>query len=126
VAKERGPGGPSTPACSARRSSASSASNTERRRSGGYESLLFPGLLHTEQYAQAIIAADIAVRPIEVDQRVEVRLRRPKSDSAATTRLHLTVVISQAVLTQQIGGPAVLRGQLDHVAKHDRGAPGQP
>ncbi len=41
-----------------------------------YESLLIPGLLQTEEYARAIMAADVAIRQVEVDQRVEVRMRR--------------------------------------------------
>jgi transcriptional regulator with XRE-family HTH domain len=80
-----------------------------------YDSLLIPGLLHTEEYARSIISADIAVRQVEVDQRVEVRLRR-QGLLNGDDPLHLTAVISQAALLQQIGGPGVLRRQLDHLA----------
>jgi transcriptional regulator with XRE-family HTH domain len=80
-----------------------------------YESLIIPGLLQTEAYAHAMISADIAVRQVEVDQRVEVRMRR--RDRLTTDEpLHLTAVISQAALVQQTGGPTVLREQLKHMA----------
>jgi hypothetical protein len=80
-----------------------------------YDSLLISGLLQTEDYARAIMSADIAVRQVEVDQRVGVRLRRQER-LGGDDPLHLTAVISQAALLQQIGGPAVLRGQLEHLA----------
>ncbi|HEV8562081.1 MAG TPA: Scr1 family TA system antitoxin-like transcriptional regulator [Actinophytocola sp.] len=80
-----------------------------------YESLIIPGLLQTEAYVHAMISADIAVRQVEVDQRVEVRMRR--RDRLTTDEpLHLTAVISQAALVQQTGGPTVLREQLKHMA----------
>jgi hypothetical protein len=81
-----------------------------------YDSLLIPGLLQTADYARAIMSADVAVRQVEVDQRVDVRMRRQER-LVGDDSLHLTAVISQAALLQQIGGPAVLRGQLEHLAK---------
>ncbi len=80
-----------------------------------YESLLIPGLLQTPDYARALMAADISVRPVEIDQRIEVRLRRQERLSGEDP-LQLTAVISEAALLQQIGGPLVLREQLRHVA----------
>jgi hypothetical protein len=81
-----------------------------------YDSLLIPGLLQTADYARAIMSADVAVRQVEVDQRVEVRMRRQELLNGDDP-LRLTTVISQAALLQQIGGPAVLRAQLVHLAK---------
>lgn len=80
-----------------------------------YESLLIPGLLQTADYARAIMTPDVTIRQVEVDQRVEVRLRRQERLDGDNP-LHLTTIVSEATLRQQIGGPAVLRRQLEHLA----------
>jgi transcriptional regulator with XRE-family HTH domain len=81
-----------------------------------YESLLIPGLLQTPDYIKAIMMPDVTVRQIEVDQRVEARLRRQHRLTDANDPFSLTVVISEAALRQQIGGSRVLRNQLVHLA----------
>lgn len=82
-----------------------------------YESLLIPGLLQTEQYARALMTSEITtIRQVEVDQRVEVRLRRQQR-LTGDDPLHLTAIISQAALLQQTGGPRVLRDQLIYLAQ---------
>ncbi|WP_256668230.1 DUF5753 domain-containing protein [Nocardia cyriacigeorgica] len=79
------------------------------------DAVLVPGLLQTEEYARAIITADTAfIRQIEVQQRVEARMRRQERLSDAEP-LRLNVVVSEAVLRQQTGGPGVLRRQLLHI-----------
>ncbi|MCP2262657.1 Helix-turn-helix domain-containing protein [Streptoalloteichus tenebrarius] len=88
-----------------------------------YESMLVPGLLQTEEYARALISSDRAnIRQVEVEQRVEIRMRRQaclKGDNP----LHLTAVISQAALLQQTGGPQTLRAQLAHLVNLIEGLP---
>lgn len=81
-----------------------------------YESLYIPGLLQTEAYAQAVIRG---VLPEETEnglqQRVEVRMQR----QAALTKeggLHLWAVIDEAAIRRQVGGTAVMRKQLEHLA----------
>jgi transcriptional regulator with XRE-family HTH domain len=79
-----------------------------------YDSLLIPGLLQTADYARAVIHPDVTVPRVQVEQRVAVRMRRQRRlDDEASLRL--TAVISEAALHQQIGGPDVLRGQLEHL-----------
>jgi len=80
----------------------------------GYENLLIPGLLQTADYARAVIHPDVTVPRVQVEQRVDVRLRRQKRLDDADP-LRLTAVISEAALYQQIGGVVVLRDQLQHV-----------
>jgi len=80
-----------------------------------YESMLIPGLLQTSDYARAATGADLAVSQVDVDQRVEARLKRQER-LVAEEPLRLTAVISQAALLQQVGGPTVQRAQLSHVA----------
>jgi len=81
-----------------------------------YENLLIPGLLQSEAYARALVSADVTVRPVEVDERVQFRRRRQQRIGGEDP-LHLTVLLSEAALLQQIGGPEVLRDQLVHLAK---------
>jgi len=81
----------------------------------GYESLSVPGLLQTAEYAEAIMKPAVTIRQVEVAQRVEARLKRQER-LTGDDPLHLTVVLSEAVLRQEIGGPEVLREQLEYVA----------
>lgn len=88
-----------------------------------YESLLHPGLLQCEAYVRAIMAADVTVRPVEIDERVHFRIRRQRLLDGDDP-LRLTAVISQAALLQQIGGPDVLHQQLEHLVRVIEGHPG--
>lgn len=82
-----------------------------------YESLLIPGLLQTEAYARALMTSEITtIRQVEVDQRVEVRMRRQERITGEDP-VHLTAIVSQAALMQETGGPQVLRDQLIHLAQ---------
>jgi transcriptional regulator with XRE-family HTH domain len=81
-----------------------------------YESTLVPGLLQIAEYARAIMTPDPTVREVEVDQLIEVRLKRQERLNGDTP-LRLTALISEAVLWQQIGGPSVLRRQLQHLVE---------
>jgi hypothetical protein len=87
-----------------------------------YDTLIMPGLLQTADYARAVMESDATIRPVEVEQRVEARLRRQKLLSRHTPP-HLTAIISEAALRQQVGGVDVLRDQLGHllaVLKNDQ------
>jgi len=79
-----------------------------------YESLVVPGLLQTPDYARAIMTPDVTVRQVEVDQLVELRMQR-RQYLTGETPLHLTALISEAVLRQEIGGLDVHRRQLQHL-----------
>ncbi|WP_024801439.1 DUF5753 domain-containing protein [Nocardia sp. BMG51109] len=80
-----------------------------------YDSLVVPGLLQTEDYARALISADVMIRPVQVEQLVAVRMRRQQR-LRGPDRVELTAVMSEATLLQQIGGPKVLHGQLRYLA----------
>lgn len=81
-----------------------------------YESLLIPGLLQTADYAKALMITAVTERRVEADPRVEVRLRRQER-LFGDDPLHMTAIISEAALRQEIGGPAVHREQLAHLAR---------
>jgi Domain of unknown function (DUF5753) len=80
-----------------------------------YEVQFVPGLLQTEDYARAIMrqgATEISVE--EIDQRIELRIRR----QALLTRPvapRLWAVIDEAALRRPIGGPKVLKAQIERL-----------
>lgn len=80
-----------------------------------YDSGIINGLLQTENYARAVIEAGAPnIRLAEVERRLECRMRRQQR-LTGTEPLQLSVVMSEAVLWQQIGGARVLAEQLDHL-----------
>jgi transcriptional regulator with XRE-family HTH domain len=81
-----------------------------------YENLLIPGLLQTADYTRGIMMPDVTMRPVEVDQRIEARLRRQVRLADENDPFTFTAVISEAALRQQIGGRHVLRDQLLRLA----------
>ncbi|MBF6164539.1 helix-turn-helix transcriptional regulator [Streptomyces gardneri] len=80
-----------------------------------YDSLVVPGLLQTEDYARALISADVMIRPVQVEQLVAIRMRRQERLRGADP-VELTAVFGEGTLLQQTGGPDVLRGQLRYLA----------
>ncbi|WP_280253700.1 Scr1 family TA system antitoxin-like transcriptional regulator [Nocardia abscessus] len=81
-----------------------------------YDSLVVPGLLQTEDYARALISADVMIRPVQVEQLVAIRMRRQERLRGAQP-VELTAVFGEGTLLQQTGGQDVLRGQLDYLAE---------
>ncbi|MBF6439276.1 DUF5753 domain-containing protein [Nocardia cyriacigeorgica] len=81
-----------------------------------YESGVIPGLLQSEDYIRALTSSIVATKPAESEQRVRVRLRRQQR-LLDDDPLRLTVIVGQAALMQQVGGPAVQKAQLRHLAE---------
>jgi transcriptional regulator with XRE-family HTH domain len=81
----------------------------------GWEPGTVPGLLQTEDYARALIEAG---RPRdsrdEIDRLVAVRMERQKIVSSETAPL-LWYVLDESALRHVVGGPAVMRKQLDRL-----------
>jgi transcriptional regulator with XRE-family HTH domain len=80
-----------------------------------YELQFIPGLLQTEDYARAVIRLGHALAaPEEIERRVSLRMSR-------TQLLHrpeppaMWAVIDEAALRRPLGGPAVMRAQLEHL-----------
>jgi transcriptional regulator with XRE-family HTH domain len=75
----------------------------------------FPGLLQSEDYARAMIKG-IAPKIEEkiLDQRVTARMERQRRLYEAKPPKY-RVLLDEAVLRRHIGGPAVMRAQLDRV-----------
>ncbi|AOS65331.1 DUF5753 domain-containing protein [Actinoalloteichus hymeniacidonis] len=82
-----------------------------------YSGGLIPGLVQTEDYIRAVIrGAAPNLRLSEEELRVTARKTRQRR-LVEDDPLHLTAVISEATLRQCVGGVAVLRGQLEHLAR---------
>lgn len=80
-----------------------------------YEQQVVPGLLQTEDYAQAMIrAARPDITSEEVERRVRVRLGR-QSLLTQDDPIDLWVVLDEAVMSRPVGGDAVMRAQLERL-----------
>jgi transcriptional regulator with XRE-family HTH domain len=81
---------------------------------GVYESQFVHGLFQTEEYARAVLAPAIVPHsPDELDRRVRLRMER---QSLVTEQgMLIRAVLDEAVLRREIGGPEVLRGQLERL-----------
>ncbi|WP_188281343.1 helix-turn-helix domain-containing protein [Streptomyces sp. CBMA29] len=80
-----------------------------------YETQFVPGLLQTPSYAQAVVRSGHRLAsPEEVERRVELRLERQRrmAESGAPV---LWALIDEGVLHRPVGGPAVMREQLEYL-----------
>ncbi|MGI5153196.1 helix-turn-helix domain-containing protein [Plantactinospora sp. CA-294935] len=78
-----------------------------------YNPLVVPGLLQTEAYARALLAAG-SLTPAQLDQQVQARIDRQQVLDAEKPPT-LIAVLDATVLHRSIGGPQVMREQLDHL-----------
>ncbi|MFI2606973.1 helix-turn-helix domain-containing protein [Kitasatospora sp. NPDC018619] len=80
-----------------------------------YEVQFIPGLLQSEEYARAVFGQS---RPViseeEVERRVSLRLRRQKLLTEGGSP-RLWAVIDEAALRRPVGGPQVMRGQVQYL-----------
>ncbi|SFC83745.1 helix-turn-helix domain-containing protein [Streptomyces aidingensis] len=80
-----------------------------------FQAQLVPGLLQTAEYSRAVTVASKAWQtPDEIERFVQVRMARQKR-LRAETPLSVWAVLAEGVLHQRVGGPAVMRGQLEHL-----------
>ncbi|MET7854786.1 helix-turn-helix transcriptional regulator [Streptomyces avermitilis] len=80
-----------------------------------YEAQFVHGLLQTEEYARALLSAGNPHAPAEAtERRVALRMRRQDLLSRPTPP-RLWVVMDETVLRWPVGGPAVMRAQIDHL-----------
>ncbi len=79
-----------------------------------FEGLLVPGLLQTREYATAVIRAEQGLTPQVVARRVEARMTRQKILTREQSPT-LWAIIDEAALHRQVGGPKVMRAQIEHL-----------
>ncbi|GAA0216791.1 helix-turn-helix transcriptional regulator [Actinomadura nitritigenes] len=81
---------------------------------------LIPGLLQTDDYARAVIAAGVSQETVpDVEGLAEIRLRRQQILFAENPP-HLWAIVSEAALHQQFGGAGVMKEQLRRLAELSR------
>ena len=79
-----------------------------------YEPLLLPGQVQTPDYAAALLVNNLRVPPMNAPQVVRARMARQRL-ADDTNPLRLRAVIEEYVLDRIIGGPQVMRAQLEHL-----------
>jgi transcriptional regulator with XRE-family HTH domain len=81
---------------------------------------VIPGLLQTEEYARQVITAayqiGIPFLPSQIDQRVEVRLRR-QNILTRDNPMEFSVVLDESALLRRNTDTRAMRGQLAHLAE---------
>ncbi|CCB77641.1 MULTISPECIES: helix-turn-helix domain-containing protein [Streptomycetaceae] len=81
-----------------------------------YEPHYVPGLLQTEDYARAVLRAGLPHAPAETIERgVSLRMARQRLLTRDPAPPLLWVVMDETVLRRPIGGPAVMRAQIDRL-----------
>lgn len=81
-----------------------------------FAGLNLPGLLQTEAYMRALLKTGRSRTPQELENDVTVRLIRQKRLTSDDDPLELSVVVDESALQREIGGPQIMRDQLDHMA----------
>ncbi|MFI5909286.1 helix-turn-helix domain-containing protein [Dactylosporangium sp. NPDC051541] len=75
-----------------------------------YEVQFVPGLLQTQEYARSVVLLGHGrAKEDEIERRVELRMQRQQ----ILTHTKLWMVVDEAALRRPIGGPDVMRAQLD-------------
>lgn len=81
-----------------------------------YEPMAIPALLQTPAYACAVIGETIPpLTAEEAGTRLKVRLRRHHRIYAPARPLRLWIVLDESALRRAVGGPDVMREQLEHL-----------
>ncbi|MEV6972622.1 helix-turn-helix transcriptional regulator [Kitasatospora sp. NPDC093806] len=84
-----------------------------------FELGLIPGLFQTKAYAQALAAAAVrrgTITEEDAEERVSYLLVRQQRLSQPTAPL-VHAVLDESCILRQVGGAAVMREQLDHLAQ---------
>jgi transcriptional regulator with XRE-family HTH domain len=80
-----------------------------------YELQFVPGLLQTEDYARAVISqGNRGMSREDIERRVNVRMNRQRLLRRPNPP-RLWVVIDEAALRRPIGGPKIMRAQIEHL-----------
>jgi transcriptional regulator with XRE-family HTH domain len=77
---------------------------------------MVPGLLQTEDYARALIGGLLTLDAAEIERRVEVRMTRQQRLLAREDRPQLWAILDEGAVRRVVGGHAIMRAQLLHLA----------
>jgi transcriptional regulator with XRE-family HTH domain len=85
-----------------------------------YQAEVIYGLFQTEAYIRAQILAELSVPPDdEIDRRISIRLKRQERLSADDAP-DLWIVLNEAAIRRQVGGPETMKEQLDRLIQASR------
>lgn len=80
-----------------------------------FEVQFIHGLAQTEEYARAVVAYGLPAAPHEeIERRVDLRMRRQRI-LACEGAPRFSAVLDEAALRRMLGGPQVMRGQLERL-----------
>lgn len=83
-----------------------------------YEVQFIPGLLQTPAYAEAVIRLRYT-DDAEIKRRVDVRMQRQRMLDQQRSP-HLWAIVDEAALHRQVGGPQVMREQIEFLIRATR------
>jgi hypothetical protein len=79
-----------------------------------FEPLMVHGLLQTQEYTRALVSSQLpGVRAEEIERQVQIRLARQERVTADPPEIWM--VLDEAAVRRVVGGPAVMREQLEHI-----------
>ncbi|MFG2227622.1 helix-turn-helix domain-containing protein [Streptomyces sp. NPDC048644] len=82
-----------------------------------FEVQFIPGLLQTAKYAEAVTRLGNPIAPeTEINRRVKLRMRRQKLLSVPEAP-KFWAIADEGVLRREVGGPDVMREQLEHLVQ---------
>ena len=85
-----------------------------------YSTQLVPGLVQSEAYARAVLKAiRLDAKADDIDRRLELRLHR-QARLTSENAPEYWVVLDEAVVRRQVGGPTVMAEQLGHLVEAAR------
>lgn len=86
-----------------------------------YSTFGMPGLLQTRDYSLGVTVGGSRVRPDHAERVIELRMDRQRRLDPDNNPLQLLALIEESVLDRPVGGPSVMRQQLEHlIAMADR------
>ena len=80
-----------------------------------FELSMIPGLLQTDDYARELIRGLMAFDAAEIERRVELRMARQQTLDRADAP-HLWAILDEAAVHRVVGGKAIMKAQLLHLA----------
>lgn len=81
---------------------------------------LVPGLLQTPRYVQALVERAAGATEEQVQRLIDARLVRQRILSERTNPPRLWAIIDEGALRRQVGGPDVMREQIEHLIEASR------
>jgi transcriptional regulator with XRE-family HTH domain len=80
-----------------------------------YEPLVLHGLLQTEDYTAALLVNHLRVATVDTERSVKLRMARQVRLVDDDDPLDFRAVIEEPILDRLVGGPHVMRVQLEHL-----------